>query len=42
MGTASDPVLQNGEMIAEYHKLFSSAALMLVNETHQKIAKQAM
>ena len=40
--TATDPVIQNGEMVAEYHKLFSSAALMLVNETHQRIAKKEM
>jgi len=40
--TATDPVIQTGEMVAEYHKLFSSAALMLVNETHQRIAKKEM
>jgi hypothetical protein len=28
--------------LAQYHKLFSSAALMLVNETHQRIAKKEM
>ena len=39
--TATDPVIVNGEMVAEYHKYFSSAALMLVNETHKKIAKQS-
>jgi uncharacterized protein YciI len=39
--TETDPVIANGEMVAEYHKLFSSAALMLVNETHKKIAKQS-
>lgn len=39
--TATDPVIQSGEMIAEYHKLYSSAALMLINETHEKIAKQS-
>ncbi len=38
--TATDPVIVNGEMVAEYHKYFGSAALMLVNETHKKIAKQ--
>ena len=38
--TATDPVIVNGEMIAEYHKYFGSAALMLVNETHKKVAKQ--
>src|SRR5689334_246327 len=25
--TATDPVIQSGEMVAEYHRLFSSAAL---------------
>jgi uncharacterized protein YciI len=40
--TASDPVIQSGEMVAEYHKLYSSAALMLIGETHKKIAKQGM
>jgi hypothetical protein len=32
---ATDPVIRSGEMIAEYHKLFSSAALMLVNDTRE-------
>lgn len=40
--TATDPVIINGEMIAEYHKLYSSAALMLINETHAKLAKTPM
>jgi uncharacterized protein YciI len=40
--TASDPVIQSGEMVAEYHKLYSSAALMLIGETHKKIARQGM
>jgi uncharacterized protein YciI len=38
--TATDPVIINGEMVAEYHKHFGSAALMLVNDTHKKIAKK--
>ncbi len=38
---ATDPVLKSGEMVAEYHKFFSSAALMQVNETHGKIAKKS-
>jgi hypothetical protein len=29
-------------MVAEYHKLYSSAALMLIGETHKKIARQGM
>ena len=39
--TASDPVIANGEMVAEFHKYYGSAALMLVNETHKKIAKKS-
>jgi uncharacterized protein YciI len=39
---ATDPVVANGEMIAEYHKYYGSAALMLVNEAHAKIARKAM
>ncbi|MDP3824259.1 MAG: YciI family protein [Burkholderiales bacterium] len=37
---ATDPVIVKGEMVAEYHKYFGSAALMLVNEAHPKIAKK--
>jgi uncharacterized protein YciI len=36
---ATDPVIVNGEMVAEYHKFFGSAALMAVNEIHAKIEK---
>lgn len=39
---ATDPVISNGEMIAEYHKHYGSAALMLVNENHLKVAKEPM
>lgn len=35
---ATDPVIKSGEMVAEYHKLYSSAALMSVNEIHKRIA----
>lgn len=38
---ATDPVIIKGEMIAEYHKWYGSAALMQVNETHEKIAKKS-
>jgi uncharacterized protein YciI len=34
---ATDPVIQKGEMVAEYHKYFGSAALMLINELHAQI-----
>ena len=36
--TETDPVIVNGEMVAEYHPWYGSAALMIVNETHQRIA----
>ncbi|MES2016431.1 MAG: hypothetical protein V4484_08030 [Pseudomonadota bacterium] len=36
----TDPVIVNGEMVAEYHKFFSSAGLMMVNEVHNKIQKK--
>lgn len=39
---STDPVIQSGEMVAEYHKFFSSAALMMVNETHGRIEKKKM
>ena len=37
---ATDPVIINEEMIAEYHHYYGSAALMLVNEAHEKLAKK--
>jgi uncharacterized protein YciI len=37
---ATDPVVAKGEMVAEYHKYYGSAALMLVNEQHRKVAKK--
>ena len=37
---ATDPVIINGEMVAEYHKLFGSAALMMVTELHNQIQKK--
>lgn len=39
--TASDPVIASGEMIAEYHAYYGSAALKLVNETHARIQKKS-
>ena len=38
---ATDPVIINGEMVAEFHKYYGSAALMQVNEAHSKIAKKS-
>lgn len=37
---ATDPVIIHGEMVAEYHKFYGSAALMMVNEVHGKIEKK--
>lgn len=36
----SDPVIANGEMVAEYHPWYSSAALMLIPEHHGKLARK--
>lgn len=38
--TETDPVIVKGEMIAEYHKYYGSAGLMMVNEIHEKISKK--
>jgi uncharacterized protein YciI len=35
--TGTDPVIINGEMIAEYHKHYGSAALMMVNKVHKSL-----
>ncbi len=37
----TDPVVVNGEMVAEYHKHYGSAALMQINETHAKIESKS-
>jgi uncharacterized protein YciI len=37
---ATDPVIVSGEMVAEYHKYYGSAGLMMVNEIHNKIQKK--
>ena len=37
--TATDPVIASGEMVAEYHQYYGSAALMQVNQTHKRIMK---
>ena len=36
---ATDPVIVNGEMVAEYHQFYGSAGLMMVNDIHNKIQK---
>lgn len=37
---ASDPVIVQGEMVAEYHKYHGSAALMLVNDGHERVTRK--
>src|SRR3954467_15051603 len=37
--TATDPVIVHGEMVAEYHKWYGSAAMMLVPDLHKKLSK---
>lgn len=39
--TATDPVIGSGEMVAEFHKYYGSAALMLVNDAHRRVAKKS-
>jgi len=39
--TATDPVIKSGLMVADYHKLYCSAALMEVGNIHKKIAKES-
>ena len=38
--TASDPVVSSGEMVAEYHKYYGSAALMLESDAHKQVTKK--
>jgi uncharacterized protein YciI len=38
---ATDPVIIKGEMVAEYHKYYGSAALMLVKDAHKRVAKKS-
>lgn len=35
--TETDPVIVNGEMVAEYHKWYGSAAVMMIPEIHEKL-----
>jgi uncharacterized protein YciI len=39
--TATDPVVSSGEMVAEYHTFYGSAALMLVTDAHKRVAKKS-
>jgi hypothetical protein len=38
---ATDPVVIHGEMVAEYHKYYGTAALMLVRDMHEKLARKS-
>lgn len=38
---ATDPVIVQGEMVAEYHGYYGSAALMAVRDIHAKLARPA-
>jgi uncharacterized protein YciI len=39
--TATDPVIVNGEMVAEFHRWYGSAAVMVVPDTHGRLAPPA-
>ncbi len=39
--TASDPVIQRGEMVADYHAWYGSAALMTIPDVHERLAPKA-
>ena len=39
--TETDPVIKEGEMVAEYHTYYGSAALMQVNDLHRKVQKKS-
>ena len=39
---ATDPVIIKGEMVAEYHKYYGSAALMMVADGHKRVAKKPL
>ena len=36
---ATDPVIAKGEMVADLHTYYGSAALMTINALHEKLAK---
>lgn len=38
---ATDPVIVQGEMVAEYHAYYGTAALMTVKDLHAKLVKPA-
>ena len=36
----TDPVVIKGEMVPEFHKYYGSAAIMLMNDLHEKVSKK--
>lgn len=38
----TDPVIKEGEMIAEYHKYYGTAALMLMKDDEARVTKEPM
>lgn len=38
---ATDPVIEQGEMVADLHTYYGSAALMTINQLHERIAKKS-
>jgi uncharacterized protein YciI len=39
---ATDPVVAKGEMVAEFHKYYGTAALMLLRDLCEKVAQEPM
>jgi uncharacterized protein YciI len=39
---ANDPIVMKGEMVPEFHKYYGSAALVLLNDLHEKVSKKKM
>ena len=39
--TDTDPVIRKGEMVAEYHRWYGSAAAMMIPEIHAKLERTA-
>jgi uncharacterized protein YciI len=39
---ATDPVVAKGEMVAEFHKYYGTAALMLLRDLYAKVAQKPM
>ena len=39
--TSADPVIVNGEMVAEFHRWYGSAAAMMLPDIHEKLMPPA-